>query len=225
MGCDIHIVIQRQDEDGSWRELPYQTVYNFTGAPVPVDGVPVAPSNFTTRNYDLFAILANVRNGVGFAGITTGEGWPSIAPGRGWPHDFSDQTPLPNPRWPDEGPRDMGDHSFTYVMLDELEAWPWSATYTTLYGVVAAAEYERCIAEGRPPREYSGSVVGAGVYIYTPASYVIARDSRTLVPKPYVRMAWQRSAADATGWPEHVIPWLRQLANGRPLRLIIGFDS
>jgi hypothetical protein len=39
-------------------------------------------------------------------------------------------------------------------------------------------------------------------------------------------MGWPETARSATyDWPGKVIPWLEQLAAGRPLRLVIGFDS
>src|SRR5215831_1419725 len=104
MGCDIHIVIQRQEANGRWHEVAYQTrgwQKNWT----PQANIPIAPENFRSRNYDLFAILADVRNGFGFAGVPTGDGWPSLAPDRGLPAGFSEDNVLPDPNWPEEGPR------------------------------------------------------------------------------------------------------------------------
>lgn len=43
-----------------------------------------------SRNYDWFAILANVRNGRGFAGVKTGQGFDVIAEPKGLPNDISD---------------------------------------------------------------------------------------------------------------------------------------
>jgi len=41
------------------------------------------------RNYDWFSVLANVRNGYGFAGIKTGEGFKVIAQPKGFPSNAS----------------------------------------------------------------------------------------------------------------------------------------
>ena len=41
------------------------------------------------RNYNLFAILANVRNGTAFAGCKTGEGFNPISNPKGVPSDAS----------------------------------------------------------------------------------------------------------------------------------------
>lgn len=69
MGCDIHLTVEAF-RDGSWRCVP-----NDCG------------DWYDNRNYDVFAILADVRNGSGFAGVSTGEGFAPIAPRRGIPAD------------------------------------------------------------------------------------------------------------------------------------------
>ena len=227
MGCDIHIAIQRKETDG-WREITYQDEpYDFQkekGVTIR-PGIPVAPAGFHDRNYDLFGILADVRNGSGFAGVTTGEGWPSIAPGRGWPEGFNEESGGACPNYPEDGPRYMGDHSFTWVGLDELKAFNWDGIGTTLYGVVSAAQYENMMP-GEKPTAWCGGVSGKDVQVYDRPGYLEAKRMNRLAKDSYVRIAWQESARSATGdWPGTVIPWLEQLAEGKPLRLIIGFDS
>ena len=67
MGCDIHFCIQRQEANGSWSDVAWQQApYEFDGATPAKEGIPIAPECFRNRNYDLFGILANVRNGYGF---------------------------------------------------------------------------------------------------------------------------------------------------------------
>lgn len=225
MGCDIHIVIQRQDESGAWREVPWQEVWSHEKA-APIEGVALAPDVFRARNYDLFGILADVRNGTGFAGIQMGEGWPSIAPYRGYPEGFNEDDVLPNPRWPEEGPRSMGDHSATWVSLDELKAFQWDATESWLYGVVPAKEYEALSVAGEAPKSYCGGISGDGIGTYEPDAYKQAKALGRLPERPHVRMGWPETARQATNdWPGKVLPWLDSLAAGRPLRLVLGFDS
>lgn len=215
MGCDIHIVIQRQDENGTWQNVPWQHVWKFEGASPVAPNVPIAPGVFRNRNYDLFGILADVRNGIGFAGIKTGEGWPSIAPYRGLPEGFAE---------PDD--YSVGDHSFTWASLDELKAFPWDETRTGMYGVVSADDYERLSEAGESPTSYCGDTSGPGIRVYDPDAYKAAKAAGTLVKRPHVRMGWTETAREATGdWPGQVLPWLDSLAEGRPLRLVMGFDS
>lgn len=225
MGCDIHIVIQRQIGE-TWQDVPWQRMpYNFPGAPQEIDGIPVAPEVFTNRNYDLFGILANVRNGSGFAGIVMGTGWPSLAPGRGCPEGFDPEAQPPDPHYPDEGSKFMGGHSFTHVMLDELKSYDWDGVSSTLFGVISAKDYEK-LPPGAAPASYSGDISGPGILQYDPDEYLKAKRSGMLAERPYVRVVWQESAREATyDWPGKVIPWLEGLADGAPLRLTLGFDS
>lgn len=226
MGCDIHISIQRQETFGAWHEVRWQQEpYALIGQKA-VPDLTIAPECFRNRNYDLFAILANVRNGRGFAGIKTGDGWPSIAPDRGWPEWFNGDKVSPNPHYPEEGPAYMGDHSFTWVGLNELKAFPWDETVTKLYGVVKAEVFEQLTATGDTPDSYSVDITGPGIVVYTPEDYLAAKQAGKLAKKPYVRMSWDETARSATyDWPGKVIPWLDTLAEGKPLRLILGFDS
>jgi hypothetical protein len=101
MGCDIHLHVERRAPTG-WRcaddDIPRVPcdVCHGTGESdgkrpcfwchgrTTVSGV------YRDRNYSLFAILANVRNGVGFGGCDTGDRFaPTVAP-RSVPDDASD---------------------------------------------------------------------------------------------------------------------------------------
>jgi hypothetical protein len=227
MGCDIHVVIEVR-ESGRWSEISYGTVYAFKREEEPGlgEGLLVCPEPFHSRNYDLFGIIANVRNGSGFAGIVTGNGWPSIAADRGFPPGFNPEAVAPDLIYQGDGPRWLGDHSFTWVELSELEAFDWDGVKTTQYGVVSADEYERLLAaQSFRPDSYCGGVSGPGVRVYSPQEYAIAKLTG-LAAHPYVRVAWEDSARDATyDWAGVCLPWLREIAAGRPLRLVMGFDS
>ena len=70
MGTDIHGVFQRHDAaTNTWHDV--ESTYG------------------QDRHYQLFAVLAGVRNGYGFAGVPTGEPVTPIAPQRGYPADFA----------------------------------------------------------------------------------------------------------------------------------------
>lgn len=98
MGCDIHIIAEVK-QDGKWILNTTPVFKNPYFKPEdkdkPADQKPHwAVEEFQTypstgRNYDWFSILANVRNGYGFAGCITGEGFAVIADPRGLPEDIS----------------------------------------------------------------------------------------------------------------------------------------
>lgn len=230
MGCDIHISIQRQNADGAWVEIPWQETPWDENKPTLPD-IAVAPKGFGNRNYDLFAILADVRNGYGFAGCLTCEPWPPIAQPRGLPEGFSEDAVLPNPDMrhyasSEHEPRWLGDHSHSWLLLSELDAFAWDLTCSRQYGYVEAAVYEELKDRNLPPPDYCGGISGKGIVEYTPERYEAAKADGTLAEHPYVRMSWTETAREATSdWPGQVLPWLASLADGQPLRLVFGFDS
>lgn len=150
MGCDIHIRIEVQETGGKWREIPWRSTAHCGPEAI---GEPM-PRIFDDRDYQLFGCLADVRR----------EGDPyAIAPSRGEPPDAA--RPYDACDTDDYGTaqdsghsKEMGDHSFTWVGLDELERYPFS---------------ERLMVE----------------------------------------------------WAQPVLMRLREIAQGRPLRLLLGFDS
>ena len=129
MGTDIHSIAQVQ-VDGKWRTVA-----------VGIGGDP--------RSYNMFAMLADVRNGYGFAGIKTSDPFPVIHERRGLPSDLAlnedgDSLTIKSEdlllSWDYGGKRcdltsgrrscylgeddnrmRMGDHSHSWCLLSELE--------------------------------------------------------------------------------------------------------
>ena len=87
MGCDIHLYVERKVE-GAWK-----SVHDFAPDKYGEGVADVSYEDrwYSDRNYDLFAILADVRNGHGFAGVATGEGFTPIADPKGIPADCDPQ--------------------------------------------------------------------------------------------------------------------------------------
>lgn len=175
MGTDIHLQVE-VFENGAWKICPRKPFPRYNEAGFTWKDDP------TSRNYDLFAFLADVRNGIGFAGIVTGERIEPQFPGRGFPKDYQD------PRmWFEDHPEDvdeealvlstatpkrpygeysggdfwMGDHSITHATLKELQDCNWGLTVTST-GFVTLDQYLKYRAEGAPD-EWCGDVGGRGV--------------------------------------------------------------
>jgi hypothetical protein len=112
MGTDIHIAVEVRRPDG-WHLSDLVVTQN--------------------RNYRAFAVLADVRNGYGFAGSDTGEALKPISEPRGLPADMSPELRLRLDENENENERAapvdidseenafwLGDHSFSHVTLREL---------------------------------------------------------------------------------------------------------
>jgi hypothetical protein len=107
------------------------------------------------RNYDLFAILADVRNGRGFAGFYTGEGFNPISDAKGLPEDVSSEVKAESDRWDCDG------HSHSYFNLKELVYYDWEQTTITLkdgiYNMDTPLEELKKMTEGVKYKDSAGS--------------------------------------------------------------------
>lgn len=162
MGTDIHPIVQVRRE-GVWENVK-----------IPEDGR--YGNILDGRHYDLFAILGNVRNGYGFAGVVTGSGFVPISDCRGIPEDagftLDESGSIPcvkhsgyalpaggdveepedeDSRWDCNDCVWLGDHSHTWVTVTELNEYDWDAP------VAKAGVVEGFPREGGPhwPEDYS----------------------------------------------------------------------
>lgn len=162
MGCDIHLYTERRDDSGSsWDPATVRVKCSMCGR----GGKPVEPDcywckgtgcelGFGDRNYELFSMLAGVRNYSLNTPIAEPRGLPSdlsavLQPGKG---EFDDDA------W-------FGDHSFSHLYLRELLDDLYWAKISIRSGVVSLAELKRWIAKGAKgsPESWCASVGGAGV--------------------------------------------------------------
>jgi hypothetical protein len=113
MGCDIH-AFWEQRIDGHWTSIEPWVRENDRLR------VPYKSKLLNGRNYDLFAILANVRNGRGTAGCKTGEGYNPISEPRGVPDDCDTRIKSDIDSWGGDG------HSHSYFTARELLDFDWN---------------------------------------------------------------------------------------------------
>lgn len=219
MGTDIHSVAQVRRK---WRPSGWVTVVERPAG----DG----------RNYDTFAVLANVRNGVGFAGVSTGEAWPIIDEPRGLPKDFKlhDYT---DPDYPDEGPMEgyhgttwmMGDHSHSWVTLAEMKSI-WEKLKDRDYlveGVVTVSQY-RELKTGKAPDDYCGAIWGRDVLVVTELQAKV--DPSLLEKATHVQCEWQVPSSECLWLFKKYIDVLEATraaheVTDEDVRLVFGFDS
>lgn len=170
MGTDIHMWVETQDYDGQWR---------LTMGRAACYGV---------RNYDVFAVLADVRNGRGFAGCATGDGFNVIAQPRGLPVDMD---PATKAQIDEHGM----EHTPTWLLLPEILEFNWQQTVIQSGWVDAASFAEWLRYDGmKAPANYCGSIAGGGIRHVTP-EFMLAALAETAVPEDV------KDAIRATGYP------------------------
>lgn len=205
MGTDIHVVFQAK-KSGRWGDIA---------------------SNYDERrHYLLFAWLADVRNGSGFAGIPTHTRIDPIAEPRGLPKDFQvedDDHPMArelldeNEReWlePGEEPhRWMGDHTYSWLTADEiLSAPPPGRILKT--GVIPISAYREWDGVSQP-ESWCGDVWGKDVVTSNPNEIT---DQTT-----YVRIEWFRDTSDDLAYFINEVKRLKDEYGD--VRMVFGFDS
>ncbi len=216
MGCDIHLIVEQRQNDG-WHRVPHydrpcdapfcengtlsdkvpnEKMRGYTCYACKGKGHHIQ-RHYDDRHYDVFAMLANVRNGFGFAGVDTGDGFEPLSDGRGLPADLSSEAiatlarggyrfiPGEEPlyvggqneddgyEWdnPDRYAADwaygLGEHSFTWLLYSELLDEDYWALTTKHRGWVDPWNFEIWRRDGKP-QLWSASVAGASIEHVSP---------------------------------------------------------
>lgn len=230
MGTDIHSIAQ-VNRDGQW-----QTVA------VGIDG--------DQRSYNTFAMLANVRNGYGFAGCRTSTGFPVIHEQRGLPEDLEadenaglrvnksdlvcawdwDGNVKPinsleawHVKYIDEEPLYLGDRSFSWCTLTELRTFIENVakkTETRIVGVVDLAAYNLHKQTGQRYTDWCGMISGPGIVV----------ESDPPGPRAtHVQTSWPVNAAESSRLCEieAALSLVAERTGAAPesIRFVYGFDS
>jgi len=174
MGCDIHIEAEKLNRDtGIWEAIPVpdhlldDSERKWKAAE---DGWDPEwdPEWVQWRNYSLFAMFANVRNGHGFAGISTGTGFKPIAMPRGLPDDISET--MRKKAYADEDPKwGLDGHTPSWLSLRELMEFPVKDLRTKRRGCLQVEELRQWRKEGTTqPPSWCGGAFGPNVHHVTP---------------------------------------------------------
>ena len=221
MGTDIHGVFQRQNPESKvWEDIPH----NY-----PME-----------RHYQLFAVLAGVHNGTGFAGVKTGERINPIAEPRGYPEGFvskafeegcecDDLHPITSAEVIDPRRREwradgdpmsiwMGDHSHSWLTADEMLAWFETAPTVVHTGILARGVYEEWDHKSRPA-SYCGGVSGWNVVLVEDNAVM-----RDLTPNwTHIQCEWDASLKTELAYFFDEVARLKR-EHGE-VRFVFGFDS
>lgn len=168
MGTDIHFRVEsREDANSPWRVVKpghQPNPFDYEGADPTIEDWP------TPRNYAFFACVAGVRNGTGFAGVYTHEPITPLSEPRGLPADMastqdadealSGQDGDDYERADREGLAWLGDHSFTWATLAELQSYFRQPQVLVRGGVVELPILAEMNEITEQPKEWSGGISG-----------------------------------------------------------------
>ena len=193
MGCDIHGFCEVK-ENGVWKLNPKKVFKNpyfmsteelkerqeknpgYEISDWKRDEFQEQPS--TSRSYDWFAILADVRNGRGFAGISTGDGFAIISGPKGVPDDATEEWQKQVEEW------DCDMHSQSFLTVEEFNNFDWNQT-TNKQGVISLAEYKELAGTNKCPGGWSGSISGPGIITVDEAAADKILAGETVVVEEY----------------------------------------
>lgn len=147
MGTDIHMIAEVR-KNGVWQTILDNIFVEREGTQF--EAQTCVP--YGDRNYNLFAILADVRNGTGFAGIRTGEKFNPISEPKGYPEDISEES------YNFLGD-DWGHHSASYLTLKEIFDFDWTQIHRN-FGVVSEKDYRDHVMKGESPDSWCGDISG-----------------------------------------------------------------
>lgn len=233
MGTDIHWYTEAPDGNGVWQHVDE---YKY---------------RWIDRNYILFATLAGVRNGYGFAGVDWGNPVTPIAEPRGLPDDVSRGVQKELEEWTDDDngwsdPDQFFGHTPSYLKAAELLGHDWNQEIT-LRGLADSASYTIFKETGRPG-QVSGDVYGPSIRHVTNigmerilgekphlARYPKEEEEKVYKRPPrdkdgvcyYTKIQWKQPLAECVSeFVEDTLPALGELAEERgDARVVFWFDS
>lgn len=229
MGCDIHMFAEKK-VNGKWEKLSKKFKNSYYNPDEPNrkddDGYEWNPEftdePYDGRNYDLFAILADVRNGYGFAGVNTGEGFIPISQPKGLPEDVTDEVKKSSEEWGCDG------HSHSFFTLKELKDYDWNKL-TIKRGVISIEQFKSLIKTGGSPNSWCGATSGQNIVTVDEsiAEKILNGQNNIYDGKDvYVSYRWSSLYSDTCrSFIENTIPTLEKLGSEEDIRIVFWFDN
>lgn len=225
MGTDIHILVEEK-VDGKW--IPMEGSFEIESEDGSYYIGPYGTDFYFGRDYNSFAILADVRNGFGFAGCDTGDGFEIIDRPRGIPVDASEVFKEVCEMWEGDA------HSHSYFYLKELKEWEEKAkNLTTKHrGFITLNSFKERLKNnetGAPTGSYCGGVSGKDVVLLdekTAESFTDKEQDKSY----YVQIEWEESYLESAVNLVRYIDMLRKLEVEKDLchnciRICFFFDN
>ena len=237
MGTDIHMACEIK-RNGKWelvRGKVFKNPWYRPGSEYRWEQEEYTNDPYDCRNYNLFAILADVRNGTGFAGIKIGEAFNPISMPKGYPEDMCDELKgdINYYDYDDRAGILSGDHSASWLTLKELLEYDWNQMHRS-YGCVDEDAYRDFIMKGLRPNSWSGDIYGPDIVHLSEEEMVdliqgrwMRNDGKRYYTKCY--FAAEAYKDKAGSFYDDVIPVLQTLVpeggTTEDVRLVFDFDS
>ena len=210
MGCDIHFYVEK-NVDGKWISADKWIVDKYMDKKVEQE-------LYDGRNYSLFAILADVRNGYGFAGCKTGEGFKPISSPRGLPVDMSQEVGNRAEMWGLDG------HSHSWLTVEELDSYDWNQK-TQKCGWVGAEDFKEWKENGIPS-SWCGGVSGPDIKRLSNEIMNQAIISGADTKGMYTEVEWEMVYRDCVDvFLSDTMPKLRAFGDPDKVRIVFWFDN
>lgn len=223
MGCDIHLYVEKLEKEKWVSADKWSKEKNDDDSDM--ERVAYDDQIYTGRNYDLFGILADVRNGRGFAGVDMGDGFIPIDMPRDLPHDVSPEVGKMADYWEGDG------HSHSHFTLKELIDYDWKGQSTKLRGVVSEAVYKEWMQKGKKgsPSTWCGDVAG-GKIMKVSNKKMEQRINNRIKPKDdkyyHTQVEWESSYYESCKeFVDEIIPKLKEMGKPEEVRIVFWFDN
>ncbi len=222
MGCDIHMRAEVLTETG-WKMVSDTFTNDYYDSKRPIDtyNKPKTYEPYGGRNYDLFAMLADVRNGRGFAGVKTSEGFNPISDPKGVPLDASAEVLDFMDSYGCDG------HSHSYLTLSELLAYDFDQI-TVKRGVIELAKYAELRKTNKSPESWSGGISGPNIVTIDEdvADEILDNGQDVGSNRFYVSYHWViKYKESVSDFIETTIPELQKLGEPDNVRIVFFFDN
>lgn len=200
MGTDIHSTFEKKVDD-EWVEIDLD--YDDYDSPY-----------YLKRHYLLFSVLADVRNGYGFAGCKTYDPVIPISEPRGLPPEYKSNMPV---GWEDNFK--WGEHSQSWLLGSEILDYFNNPQSTKREGIITAEQRKDWDGVSRPD-DWCGDAFGSGIEVcYDPElSLDVFYEGYT-----HYRVKWNTDILDELGYFKDLIQEL--VDEHGEIRMVFGFDS
>ena len=231
MGSDIHCILE-VERSGQWIFHESQKHIRFflcnglfchdAIGKEDCYGFDIDHNFYSSRNYDLFTILANIRNGRGFAGCDTGDDFEALSNPKGIPDNASWQYKKLVDRWDADG------HSHSYFTWKELKATEeyWNKK-TKKRGMVDVEGYDYYKKTGFPPDFFI--LGGAEVISSNEMDVICNNEEAKKASMKCTVIEWEETYKEASGIQE-IFGALEKISKEEKLtdeqmRIVFFFDN